>query len=918
MSSAKETISQQVAADLESRLPGNAAQCEPTFWGRLFTLQSRWKLNVGLDGLVLKTHGTAISCDPLTVSLTPGLFWNRLTLKTPDGNKTIHLNGLSKKKAMALQMGLVAAATQTHFKKLKPLFLSAVEQALSFEDFLAQKQKQGWIWLTADEIRRRSVFADAATAAEGFAASDFFPLLRRLSESSPYRDILTTTFLSEKALTQRIDERNRTFWKTLVVNDHAFFDTYEKNPLTDEQRTAVACFAPRSLVIAAAGSGKTSVMAAKRAYAVHKKFFCAEEILMLAFNNKAAEELRRRTGAVNPSQTGFTVKQSAAATFHAFSLAVIGDVTGHKPAVAPYIESGTQGKMWQTLFDAALTHLSYRIKYALFSALFGEDGFDGKTPTDTPSLLTARGEVVKSRAEKLLADWLTLCGFVYEYERPYPTDVSDKTHRQYKPDFYLPQLDAWLEVWAIADDEKEPPEFSGYQASKRWKRELHKKQGTRLLEITAGEIHRDGFDRLLRELTSLGLKPAAAELSPEAEPTFNNFLSAVAIFHTQAKNNNFSVTDLRRRINENPEPFGYREKLFLDLYEPLERGWDTELKKNGWTDFENMMHQAAELIESGQWSNPYRLILVDEFQDTSRARARLIKALLKTPDTRLFAVGDDWQAIYRFAGSDLSVMTNFEKEFGTTETLHLSTTFRCSQTICDLSSRFVLQNPRQIKKACHSVHPETGLPIHLITVDNETEISPAVSTEAVRLATSSKTNGKEIVIAVLGRYRRDAEFLPHLRRKNVTIVFSTIHAAKGLEYDHVIIPRLKSRGHGFPCEVMDNPLLSLAMPNPEEFPHAEERRLFYVALTRAKKSVSIICLKSPSSVFFDEMIDKKKGYLNFLSFDNKASALRNQPRCPRCNGFLLIRTNHNDGHLFYGCSNYPKCRYTKNLDNNPQ
>lgn len=474
MSSAKGIIPQQVAADLESRLPGNAAQCEPTFWGRLFTLQSRWKLNVGLDGLVLKTHSTAISCDPLTVSLTPGLFWNRLTLKTPDG-KNIHLNGLSKKKAAALQMGLVAAATQTHFKKLKPLFLSAVEQALSFGDFLAQKQKQGWIWLTADEIRRRSAFADAATAAEGYAASDFFPLLRRLSKSSPYRDILTTTFLSEKALTQRIDERNRTFWKTLVVNDHAFFDMYEKNPLTDEQRTAVACFAPRSLVIAAAGSGKTSVMAAKRAYAVHKKFFRAGEILMLAFNNKAAEELRRRTGAVNPSQTGFTVKQSAAATFHAFSLAVIGDVTGHKPAVAPYVESGTQEKMWQTLFDAALTHLSYRIKYALFSALFGEDGFDGKTPTDTPSLLTARGEVVKSRAEKLLADWLTLCGFAYEYERPYPTDVSDKTHRQYKPDFYLPQLDAWLEVWAIADDEKEPPEFSGYQASKQWKRELHKK-----------------------------------------------------------------------------------------------------------------------------------------------------------------------------------------------------------------------------------------------------------------------------------------------------------------------------------------------------------------------------------------------------------------------------------------------------------
>ena len=913
MSSANESFFQHVAADLENRLPVAAARCEPTFWGRLFTLQSRWKLAVDRNGLILIRNGMAVPCDPLNASLLPGRFWIRLVLKALDG-RTIYLNGISKKETAVLQIAITAAANQSRFKKLKPLFLSAVEQALSFEDFLAQKQKRGWIWLTADEIHRRSAFADAASAAKGLASSDFFPLLRHLAESSPYCEILNKAFLSEKALAHLIDERNRIFWKSLVVSDRAFFNTYEKNPLTDEQRKAVACFAPRSLVIAAAGSGKTSVMAAKRAYAVRKKFFREEEILMLAFNNKAAEELRRRTGAVNPSQAGFVVKQSAAATFHAFSLAVIGDVTGHKPAIASYVENNSQGKQWQTLFDAQLTHLSYRIKYAFFTALFGEDGFDGKTPTDTPSLLTARGEVVKSRAEKLLADWLNLCGFAYEYERPYPVDVSDKTHRQYKPDFYLPQLDAWLELWAVADGEKEPPEFAGYQAAKQWKRELHKKQGTKLLEITAGEIHRDGFGRLLREFTVLGLKPAAVELSPESEHTFSNFLSAVAIFHTQAKNNNFSVTDLRRRIEENPKQFGYREKLFLDLYEPLERAWDAELKKNGWTDFESMMHQAAELIESGRWTNPYRLILVDEFQDTSRVRARLIKALLKTPDARLFAVGDDWQAIYRFAGSDLAVMTNFEKEFGAAEIMHLSTTFRCSQTICDLSSRFVQQNPSQIKQNCCSVHSEVGLPIHLITVNNESEIYQAVNEEAARLSELPSSDGKDTVIAVLGRYRRDAEFLPPIRRKNVTVVFSTIHAAKGLEYDHVIIPRLKSRGHGFPCEVMDNPLLSLSMPNPEAFPHAEERRLFYVALTRAKKSVSIICLKSPASVFFDEMIDKKNGYLDFLTFDDKASALSNQPRCPRCAGALVIRTNRNDGHLFYGCSNYPKCRYTKSSD----
>ena len=167
-----------------------------------------------------------------------------------------------------------------------------------------------------------------------------------------------------------------------------------------------------------------------------------------------------------------------------------------------------------------------------------------------------------------------------------------------------------------------------------------------------------------------------------------------------AKSNRLSDEQLLERARaESRDRFRFRHEMFLRLYRTIRLQWEAELAKHDSIDFEDMLNLAADHVEAGRCNSPFRLVMVDEMQDASAARARLARALVAEPGHYLFAVGDDWQSINRFAGADLSVMTNFEDWFGPGEILRLERTFRCPQPICDLSSRFVMKNPAQLPKS---------------------------------------------------------------------------------------------------------------------------------------------------------------------------------------------------------------------------
>ncbi|GAB3135641.1 UvrD-helicase domain-containing protein [Marisediminicola antarctica] len=743
-------------------------------------------------------------------------------------------------------------------------------------------------------------------------------------------DILEALDLWSADLAAYVAQWNERFLAREIQVNRRFFDSVERSPLTVEQARAVVCFDNRVQLIASAGSGKTSTMIAKAGYAVRRGIVPAEQILMLAFNSRAAAELRGRvTERLSP--LGLASDKIVAQTFHSFGLAVIGQATGRKPSVAPWVEQtgGDTEKLARIVDVLRDADRGFRTEWDLFRLVFGRDlpefgqeeadpdGWDGANRRE--GFRTLGGQVVRSQGERLIADWLFYNGVDYIYEGRYEVDTVDASHSQYQPDFFYPTISVYHEHFALDRNGRPPEEFEGYLEGVIWKRATHAENGTTLIETTMADLWEgDAFGYLTDQLTSRGIsldpnpdRPTVGQPPIESERLIATFRS----FMVHAKGNQLSDEQLLERVRAgSSDRFRFRHEMFLRLYCAIRQEWERELTRHDCIDFEDMLNLAADHVESGRWRSPFRLVMVDEMQDASYARARLARALVNRPGRYLFAVGDDWQSINRFAGADLSVMTGFEDWFGPGEVLRLERTFRCPQSICDVSSRFIAKNPLQLRKRVVSSTTEYRSSVRAIAAASDNDVPGVISKHLAdlndRIAAGATPPGRggRVSVFILGRYRHQEGFMPPssaLRKwTHLDVRFSTIHAAKGLEADYVIIPGLTRDKSAFPSRTADDPVLRLAMPTGEPFPHAEERRLFYVALTRARRSVTLVTVRHRESKFLVELV-KEQGIRMTLAGGGASRVIH----CAGCADGLMVPRSGAYGR-FYGCSNFPKCKQT--------
>lgn len=718
--------------------------------------------------------------------------------------------------------------------------------------------------------------------------------------------------------------------KRELVACKELFDRVERQPLTEEQSKAVICFDNRVQVVASAGSGKTSTMVAKAAYAIHRGLVAPERIVLLAFNKKAAVELKERAAQAF-ERLGMDGVQIEASTFHALGLGIIGQATGEKPDIPEWATDPAAGmrKMTELVDDLKDRDPAFRSKWDLFRFVFKRDlpEFGSAEPPDVwdsqgrGELLTTRGERVKSIEETMIANWLFLNGVDYQYEPPYEVRTASETHRQYKPDFYYPAIKLYHEHFALDAHGQPPDDFHGYLDGVTWKRALHQEMNTELFETTSHGIrNRDDLERLGAELTARGLvldpnpdRPVPRDGLRPMEST--ELMAVIRVFMSHAKSNNLSSQALRQRLEaESDKTFKTRHKMFLDLAEPIMTAWDAALAAEDGIDFEDMLNMAADHVESGRYDTPYELVMADEFQDASRARARLCRALVAKPGRYFFAVGDDWQSINRFAGADVSVMTGFQKWFGSGEVLKLEQTFRCPQALCDVSSAFISKNPTQITKKVRSVAAAAGPVLEAFQVDNRDKIGNAIDryvmqlAEGVRAGTISPGRNGKVSVYVLGRYNADRQHVPgdsYRFSREVDISFLTIHRSKGSEADYVILPEMLTefRRRSFPSTRADDPVLALAMPDGDDYPLGEERRLFYVALTRARRGVAMFTARGLRSHFLTEL--EADGAVVVTDVDGVAIE---EEHCPVCKQGVMVQRTGPYGD-FQSCSNFPYCRY---------
>ncbi|TFC69338.1 UvrD-helicase domain-containing protein [Cryobacterium sp. TMT2-4] len=905
-------------------IPNRAQTWHPSALGKRVTKSRDWRLTLTGPELTITLDGEPVARDIGSfggLTVTPGRLWSHLELEHPD--RRFRFRGIPNRRAASFATAFTAAQAEAvrvlRLLQLVDEFDQAAKQVRLFTEALGtavavQLKTKGWL------TTEFSAYWAARKAAVGFGQllddPDLRPHITELSAVSR-----ETVNIWRDDLPEFVAAQNERHLAAELDDCQDFFDTVEKSPLTPEQARAVVCFDNRMLVVAAAGSGKTSTMVAKAGYALHRNLIPADKILMLAFNNAAAKELGARTQE-RLAPLGLDAGKVVAKTFHAFGLEIIGKATGRKPSLAPWLEGGGDIKQLGRIVDVLrATNPPFRLHWDFFRAVLARDYPDpdaelGETDKP-PAFRTAQGEQVRSTGERMIADWLYFNSVEYVYERSYEVDTADSEHRQYHPDFYYPQIDAYHEHWAVDENGQAPEEFVGYLDGMQWKRETHRRHGTTLLETTRAQLWSgEGLSHLEKELTERGIRLQANPerlLAGQTPTDYGRLLQTFRSFLTHAKSNRLSDDQLRQRLEEQSHgEVRFRDAAFLRLFAPIRREWDKKLAAEGCIDFEDMLNLSADHLEAGDWESPYELVMVDEFQDASHARARLTRGLVAQPGCHLFAVGDDWQSINRFAGADLSVMTDFEHLFGPSEVLRLERTFRFPQSIADVSSRFVLQNPTQLIKRVVSSTPEFPPTIGAVSVDTDKAVKAAIHHRLKALHTQIARGripqpvGVKVTVFVLGRYRHQSDCLPDCRdlADLLDVEFMTIHASKGAEADYIVIPGMVSGKWGFPSTIPNDPVLRMAMPAAEDFKRAEERRLFYVAMTRARRGVLLVTVKNRESPFLMELI-RDHGIVR----TNAIGEALDSTVCPRCGRAFMVERPGKRG-PFLGCRRYPRCKST--------
>lgn len=957
---------------------------EPHWLAKLLRLTPSWSLEWDADGRLLLVQGDgtrAFHAIDLSAEVVRGWFFSRLKLQ--HSGKPTWLTGLTFPNASALIGEVVHFRKRAirrlgrdlaiDLKELQPI-AALLRRALAADRYLAATERSEITQIVLEQQERIS-------ACDARITSKHALLFPEVTEA--LKAFVPELVLFSKGPGVVLGERNAAFVQEEWHRWKPFFDTCERTPLTDEQGKASITMEEATLLVAAAGSGKTSTVVGKVAYMLAKGLAKPGEILCLAFNSGAAGEIGERlkerlTFIVSdacPLDEHFKAgirraissgEDVASKTFHAFGRSVIRRAEGTKP---PVIQGGALKKLLADVIQDCRRDASFAQKWWLLQTVYrfaepSESRFQSEAEYEE-YLRAVRRErsqaegistmgtthPVRSLEEAAISNWLYLQGVQFEYEAHFAQGAEVLCPgKAWRPDFCYriggdgAESNTVIvhEHFAINDQGKAPPFFDdpeGYVRQAESKQRVLRGLDGRHFWTTSAE-YRDGtlFERLHARLVKLGVAfdPPSEEQKlrrlQEIGLSVDDELLERAV--SQIRANEWTYSDLAPRIAEQREPA--RATLFLELAVEVAARLDEVMAAKGLLDFDGMIRRAIGYLRSNPGLSPYRVILADEFQDTAAGRAKLIREALKTkPDARLFAVGDDWQAINRFAGSDISLFTGFGEAFGRRPGGHarcdLTETFRTNQGIADVSTSFVLKNTSQLPKSVKARDEAWKGVIDIRTYRRDAEVVSFVDDQIQRWVQAHARDENPSVL-LLGRNKPtylkgiDDVQVAQLMEKwsgRVNFVndkygkpalFHSMHGSKGRQADYVLIlgmHRVEYDFFCFPSEREEDPLLQLVLPDKESLIDAEERRLFYVALTRAKHQVMLLAqVQYPSPYVLELLRDHREGR---VLFNGQMSLPEICPKCEK--SFLVERVNGRTQEKFLGCGGWRKsrssCDFTK-------
>lgn len=772
-----------------------------------------------------------------------------------------------------------------------------------------------------------------------------------------------------------INAHNEKFLSNHLASEKLYLDGIlsEVDPnikLDDEQRKVVLSDEDYTLVIAGAGAGKTTTVSAKVKYLVERKGIRPDQILVISFTNKAVGELQDKINkalkidcpVTTFHKTGYAIRrrqeteERVRIVTEGYMFNVVNDYLKHNILEYPELVDKLI-LFFGSYFDAPyegddLNSFFNYITKADFTTLRGNmDEYTEKIIDQRSGRhVTIAHECLRSLQEVVIANFLYMNNIEYEYEKAYPYNIL-RSHKPYTPDFTITQGErvAYIEHFGITEDGRNKrytqEQLNVYKKEIKDKIMLHRQHDTDLIyTFSAYNDGRDLLFHLQEELVGHGfeLKRRPSKevfekiVSTEENKYIARLVKLVCTFIQNFKTNDFVIDDFARfrTISSNE-----RTKLFLSICEQCYLEYSKRLKEYHAIDFEDMINDSARILREEEVQGKkldFKYIIVDEYQDISRQRFNLTKELCKLCNAKVIAVGDDWQSIYAYAGSDITLFTDFKNTFGYGLELCITKTYRNAQEVIDIAGGFVQKNLSQIRKALISPkHIEHPIVIKTYTEEVDRKeydgkggkyflIGKCV--EEIMDGLISKYEHPKILL--LGRYGFDgynltksADFIyddktGSVRSKKYNadyFDFMTVHRAKGLGYDHVIIINARNETYGFPSQVQEDPVLKYVVKDDHSYEYAEERRLFYVALTRTKNRVYIITPQQHPSEFVLELIRDYPQVEVFGEIDKEPQEMKLDKRCPICGYPLQLRYKKAYGLKLWICTNEPEiCDFMTN------
>ena len=796
-------------------------------------------------------------------------------------------------------------------------------------------------------------------------------------------------------------QANERYINQELKDNSDLFDDLGGKSLDSQQREAIVVDEDAVKIIAGAGSGKTFTIQGKVKYLTEKRDVDPSEILAISFSNASVDDLKERIAEPIDIKTFHKVGKDILTQYNQYSRP---DTSALKRIIKRYLTKKALKN--EDISKKLIEFFSFYInvppsdddiKYEgdLLDWQEGVDFSTLKRRFKNKQRETLNNEIVRSYEELYIANFLFIYGIKYTYEKIYSypnknferefnkfkeflfsfneeipdelknditedllnlTDIFEEYEiKDYLPDFYLDDYNIYIEHFGL-NRNCENHLIGGksseeYVKEMEWKRKVHKKYGTTLIEtFSYYQSENRLLTRLAEKLQAQGVEFNEIDyrevykilLENKTIKEWEDFIVLLKTFIELFKGNNYDETKFKEfydYVGGLKDSFSKdRTIAFLKIVEEIYNDYEAYLLKIKKIDFNDMINKASDCIVKNGLDLPYKYIIVDEYQDTSFTRYNLLRNICDSIGAKIMVVGDDWQSIYSFSGCDVNIFTKFDNFFDVCETRYIEKTYRNSQQLIDASSNFVMKNPDQTRKELKS-SKSLKYPIKLVNFDND--FDEILKFELIIKNIINQSTFKNKKILILGRNNKDIfnllknfnveneygkrkfEILgdeDKLRRNkfvkivyrespDVNIEYRTVHQSKGLECDNVILINLKNWKAGFPNKMVDDPVLNFVKRNGDSFSYAEERRLFYVALTRTKNNVYLLAPYFKSSVFVQEL--KTDANVELLNLEhNRLETLKNiekngeryviptKLKCPVCKtGVVLLESFWNKGKL---------------------